>query len=78
MTDHPRYSAPVDLAPLEGAEHVWYRERSVLRFRARALLVVGVVSGLAVDALRIPAILLAVLLAPAAAAAVSVALRGAR
>lgn len=80
MTDHPRYSVPVDLALLEGAVHVWYRERSVLRFRARALLVVGVVlvlvvSGLAVDALRVPAILLAVLLAPAAAAAVSVALR---
>lgn len=80
MTDHPRHSAPVDLTLLEGAVHVWYRERSVLRYRARALLVVMVVvallaTGLSVDVLRVPLVLLAVLLLPAVAAAGAVAWR---
>ncbi|QIK82536.1 hypothetical protein [Sanguibacter sp. HDW7] len=80
MPDHPRHSAAVDLALLEGAVHVWYRERSVLRFRARALLVVGVVLavlvvGLVVEQLRVPAVLTVVLLAPAAVAAAAVVVR---
>ena len=59
---------------------MWFRERSVLRHRARALLVVGLalallVAGIAVDPLRVPAVLLVVLALPAVVTAATVGLR---